>query len=116
MALAFDAANNRIIPRGGFNTEKRAVEEASKQCQSANCRVFATFANACGVLTFPERGVQSVSDLFIGVDTDDSRATAKSIQMCEAKHGHGKCLYSSVKTKNGTAFCTGYDYSIYGHR
>ena len=120
MALAFDAPNNRVLSRGGFYTEKRAVEEVLRACGS-QCELIATFANACGVITFPSRrflagGILLAKDISVGVDADDSKAAEKSIQACEIKNGRGKCVYSSAKTNNGTAFCTGYDYRMYGYR
>ena len=116
MAIVFNFSNNKIMSAGGYYTEKRAIEEALTHCTSSNCRVLSTFSNACGVLTYPKRGVQSINDIFIGIDTDDNKAAAKSIKACEAKNGSGQCLYSSIKTKNGTAFCAGYDYSVYGQQ
>ena len=112
MAIAYDFIDNRVI-WGGYYSEKRAVEKAQERCKSSNCHVFATFSNACGVVTEPDRGARTVEDFFVGVDPDDRKAAAKSIQACEAKHGHNKCSYWGVKTKHGTAFCTGYDYSVY---
>ena len=89
------------------------LEQALKKCRSSNCHLVATFANACGVIVTPDSGMRTVEDFFVGVDPDDRKAAAKSIQACEAKHGHNKCSYWGVKTKHGTAFCTGYDYSVY---
>ena len=117
MAIAFDFANKKILPRGGFYTQQRATEEALKQCESANCQVVAIFNNACAVLTYSETmSVHSPQDLFFGVHVDDRQAAVLSILKCEAVHGKNRCLYSNAPTKNGTAFCTGYDYSIYGHK
>ncbi|WP_167508181.1 DUF4189 domain-containing protein [Eikenella exigua] len=116
MAIAYDFGTFEIMWAGGYYSERRAVERSLKQCKTSNCRVFATFSNACAVVTRPDRGARSTEDLFVGIDTDDSRAAAKSIQACEARHGQGQCSYLNPRTKNGMAFCTGYDYSIYGHR
>ncbi|WP_082887556.1 MULTISPECIES: DUF4189 domain-containing protein [unclassified Eikenella] len=116
MAIAYDFGTFEIMWAGGYYSERRAVEESLEQCKTSNCRVFATFSNACAVVTRPDRGARSTEDLFVGIDTDDSRAAAKSIQTCEARHGQGQCSYLNPRTKNGMAFCTGYDYSIYGHR
>ena len=58
--------------------------------------------------------MRTAEDFFVGVDADDEKAAAKAMQACEARFGQNQCGYSSVKTKHGTAFCTGYDYSIYG--
>ncbi|OAM42051.1 hypothetical protein A7Q02_05035 [Eikenella sp. NML97-A-109] len=116
MAVAYDFGTFEIMWAGGYYSERRAVERSLAQCKTSNCRVFATFSNACAVVTRPDRGARSTEDLFVGIDTDDSRAAAKSIQACEARHGQGQCSYLNPRTKNGMAFCTGYDYSIYGHR
>jgi|GEM_PF-1828981 len=121
MALAYDFGTFEIMWSGGYYSERRAVEKSLEQCTTSNCRVFATFSNACAVVTRPDsgvyrRGARSTEDLFVGIDTNDSRAAAKSIQACEARHGQGQCSYLDVRTKNGMAFCTGYDYSVYGHR
>ena len=116
MAIAFDFVENSAMWGGGYYSERRAVEKALERCKSSNCHVFATFSNACGVVTEPDRGARTVEDFFVGVDPDDRKAAAKSIQACEAKHGHNKCSYWGIKTKHGTAFCTGYDYSIYGQK
>ena len=113
MALAFDFVENSAIWGGGYYSEKRAIEKALERCKSSNCHVFATFSNACGVVTEPDRGARTVKDFFVGIDPDDRKAAAKAIQACEATHGHNKCSYWGIKTKHGTAFCTGYDYSVY---
>ena len=81
-----------------------------------NCHLVATFANACGVIVTPDSGMRTVEDFFVGVDPDDRKAAAKAMQVCEARHGKNQCGYSTVKTRHGTAFCTGYDYSIYGQK
>ena len=101
---------------GGYYSEKRAVEQALKKCRSSNCHLVATFANACGVIVTPDSGMRTVEDFFVGVDPDDRKAAAKAMQVCEARHGKNQCGYSTVKTRHGTAFCTGYDYSIYGQK
>lgn len=85
-------------------------------CSTSDCRVVAVFNNTCAVLTTPDRGVRVPSDLFSGYDTDDIRAAEKSMQQCERVNGRNNCLYSSVPTKHGTAFCTGYDYGLYNTR
>ena len=62
---------------------------------------------------------RSEKDIFIGIDKDDKVAAAKAMQSCEAVHGKNnpdRCFYSTLKTKNGTAFCAGYDYSVYGQQ
>ena len=115
-AIAYDFANNLLLGGGGYYSEKRAVEQALKKCRSSNCHLVATFANACGVIVTPDSGMRTVEDFFVGVDPDDRKAAAKAMQVCEARHGKNQCGYSTVKTRHGTAFCTGYDYSIYGQK
>ena len=117
MAIINDFGTDRIAYAGGFRTEQRAIEDAMSFCRSGNCQVLTTFSNSCAVLTFPAgRELHSVSDFFFGYDRDHNRAAEKSIRACEARHGKGNCLYSASRTKNGTAFCTGYDYSNYNQR
>ena len=101
---------------GGYYTEQRAVEQALKKCKSSNCHLISTFANACGVIVTPDKGMRTAEDFFVGVDVDDRKAAAKAMQACEARFGKNQCGYSSVKTKHGTAFCTGYDYSLYNQK
>ena len=113
-AVAYDFVNNRVLGGGGFYSEKRAIETALGGCKSSNCQIVATFANACGVVVEPDKGARTVEDFFVGIDPDDRKAAAKAIQACEAKHGNNQCSYWNVKTKTGMAFCSGYDYSIYG--
>ena len=115
-AIAYDFANNLLLGGGGYYTEQRAVEQALKKCKSSNCHLISTFANACGVIVTPDKGIRTAEDFFVGVDVDDRKAAAKAMQTCEARFGKNQCGYSSVKTKHGTAFCTGYDYSIYGQK
>lgn len=115
-AIAYDFANNLLLGGGGYYTEQRAVEQALKKCKSSNCHLISTFANACGVIVTPDKGMHTAEDFFVGVDVDDRKAAAKAMQACEARFGKNQCGYSSVKTKHGTAFCTGYDYSIYGQK
>ena len=61
---------------------------------------------------------QTTNDIFIGVDADDKKAAAEAMQAYQTVHGdrEDRCFYSGIKTKNGTAFCAGYDYSIYGQK
>ena len=113
-AVAYDFVNNRVLGGGGVYSEKRAIETALGGCKSSNCQIVATFANACGVVVEPDKGARTVEDFFVGIDPDDRKAAAKAIQACEAKHGNNQCSYWNVKTKTGMAFCSGYDYSIYG--
>ena len=103
----------KIIHRGGgYYTEKRAIEGAMEQCKSSNCQIVATFANTCAVVVEPDKRAKSLEDIFVAFDNDDKKAAPKAMQACEAKHGHNKCSYWNIKKP----FCTGYDYSLYGHR
>lgn len=113
MAIAYDF-NMKHVMWGGYYSEQKAVEKALERCKSSNCHVFSTFANACGVVTRPDKGARTAEDLFVGVDPDDRKAATKAMQACEAKHGHNNCSYLNPQTKTGMAFCSGYDYSIYG--
>lgn len=119
MAIVNDFTNNRMMWGGGFYTEQRAIEEALKGCRSSNCQVIKTLSNACAVVVGATGRPKTVEDFFIGVNKDDKVAAAQAMQACEAVHGKNRqdrCFYSTAKTKNGTAFCAGYDYSVYGHR
>ncbi|VDH01086.1 Uncharacterised protein [Helicobacter pametensis] len=117
MAIINDFGVDGISWAGGHYNRQRAIDEAMKHCQTDKCQVLTTFSNTCAVMTFPS-GIRrsSAGDFFFGYDRDHNRAAEKSIRACEARHGKGNCLYSSAETKHGTAFCTGYDYSIYGQR
>lgn len=112
--VAFDFSASKLLWVAGFKSEQVARQRAMSRCSTSNCRVVAVFNNTCAVLTTPDSGVKAPSDLFFGYDTDDKRAAEKSMQQCERVNGRGNCGYSSVATKHGTAFCTGYDYSVYG--
>ena len=117
MAIGRDWGNKKIAWSGGYASKERAIERALSQCESSDCRLIATFANACGVIVYAHGNPKSISDIFIGVDPDDKKAAAKAMQSCEAVHGKNnpdRCFYSGIQTKHGTAFCTGYDYSVYG--
>ena len=112
MAIAYDFTNKLILRGGGYYTEKRAIEGAMEQCKSSNCQIVATFANTCAVVVEPDKRAKSLEDIFVAFDNDDKKAAPKAMQACEAKHGHNKCSYWNIKKP----FCTGYDYSLYGHR
>ena len=117
MAIAYDFSKNKILGGGGYSTQQRAVEVATKSCKAgSNCKVALVFSNACAVLTFPDGPIRSLNDLFFGIHPDHNQAAALSIKKCEAVHGKGNCWYSNAPTKHGTAFCTGYDYSVYGQQ
>ena len=112
MAIAYDFTNKLVLRGGGYYTEKRAIEGAMEQCKSSNCQIVATFANTCAVVVEPDKRAKSLEDIFVAFDNDDKKAAPKAMQACEAKHGHNKCSYWNIKKP----FCTGYDYSLYGHR
>ena len=119
MAIGRDWGNKKIAWSGGYASKERAIERALSQCESSDCRLIATFANACGVIVYAHGNPKSISDIFIGVDPDDKKAAAKAMQSCEAVHGKNnpdRCFYSGIQTKHGTAFCSGYDYSVYGQQ
>ena len=112
--VVFDFSTSKLVWVAGFKSEQVARQRAMRRCSTSDCRVVAVFNNTCAVLTTPDSGVKAPSDLFFGYDTDDKLAAEKSMQQCERANGRGNCGYSSVETKHGTAFCTGYDYSAYG--
>ena len=118
MAIGRDWVNKGFVWSGGHASKQKAMEEALEKCKS-NCEIIATFANACGVIVYVHGHPKSISDIFIGVDPDDKKAAVKAMQSCEAVHGKNnpdRCFYSGIQTKNGTAFCAGYDYSVYGQQ
>lgn len=118
MAIAWNFDNNGVTFPGGFSSKERAVERATTQCTSAgNCRVVATFANACAVIVVAVPKPSTVQEIFVGIDKDDKTAAAKAWQSCQSVYGdrEDRCFYSTAPTAHGTAFCTGYDYSLYGH-
>ena len=89
MAIAYDFTN-KLVLRGGYYSEKRAIEEALDQCKSSNCQIVASFANTCAMIAFPDGGPKSPSDVFVGLDKDGYQAIVKSVRACEAKHGYNK--------------------------
>ena len=115
-AIAYDFVNKRVLGGGGYYSEKRAVEKALERCKSSNCQVVTTFANTCAMIAWPDTGIKTANDWFVGFDNDPQQAIVKSVRACEAKHGYNKCSYSDMKTKTGNALCSGYDYSIYGQK
>ena len=114
--VVFDFSANKLVWVAGFKSEQVARQKAIRRCSTSDCRVVAVFNNTCAVLTTPNRGARTPSDLFFGYDTDDNRAAEKSMQQCERENGRNNCQYSAVPTKHGTAFCTGYDYGLYNTR
>ena len=110
MAIAYDFDTRQSMWSGGHASERRAVEEALKQCRSSNCRVIKTFANTCAAVVEPDSRAKSAADLFVALDKDDRQAASKAMRSCEARHGSGNCSYWQVRKP----FCTGYDYSVYG--
>ena len=122
MAIVWNFDNNGVAWPGGFRSERRAVEVAKKQCTSPiNCRLVATFNNTCAVLVAANSNPRNLQDIFVGLDRDDTKAAAKAMQSCQAVYGvrQDRCFYSSIRTgkgADGTAFCTGYDYSLYNQK
>lgn len=119
MGIVRDIDRKSIFWPGGYASEQRVREEAAKNCKSGNCEILAVFANSCAVLVYAHENPQSREDFFIGIDADDSVAADKALRACEAVHGdrQDRCFYSTVHTGKGvegTAFCVGYDHSIYG--
>ena len=111
-AIAYDLKTERIT-WGGYYSEKRAIETAMSRCGTSNCHLVTTFNNTCAGIANPDSGIKSSADLFVAFDNDERQAIVKSVRACEAQYGHNKCSYWIVKPK---AFCTGYDYSIYGQK
>ena len=121
MALAWNFDKDAIIWPGGFSSEQRAIERAKQICSSPNCHVFATFNNTCAVLVKATDNPRSTKDLFIGINKDDVIAAEQAMRSCQAVHGdrEDRCFYTGAKTGkglNGTAFCVGYDYSLYNQK
>ncbi|WP_225748021.1 DUF4189 domain-containing protein [Eikenella sp. Marseille-P7795] len=112
MAIAYDFDTRQSMWSGGYASERRAVEEALRQCRSANCRVIKTFANTCAAVVEPDSRAKSAADIFVALDKNDRQAAAKAMHSCEARHDAGNCSYWQVRKP----LCTGYDYSIYGQR
>ena len=83
------------------------------RCGTSNCHLVTTFNNTCAGIANPDSGIKSSADLFVAFDNDERQAIVKSVRACEAQYGHNKFSYWIVKPK---AFCTGYDYSIYGQK
>ena len=115
MAIAYDFTNKLVLRGGGYYSEKRAIEETLNQCKSSNCQIVTTFANTCAMVARPDTGIKTANDWFVGFDNDPQQAIVKSVRACEAKHGYDKCSFWGGLTKSG-AFCSGYDYSIYGQK
>ena len=92
MAIAYDFTN-KLVLRGGYYSEKRAIEEALDQCKSSNCQIVTTFANTCAMVARPEAGSQTANNWFVAFDNDPQQAIVKSVRACEAKHGNDKCYF-----------------------
>ncbi|OAM40096.1 DUF4189 domain-containing protein [Eikenella sp. NML120348] len=119
MAIGWDPVNKGLLWPGGYRSEQRAIEAVQQNCRSSRCEILATFANSCAVLVMATERPQSRRDIFVGIDRDDRRAAVKARQACTAARGEGddRCFYSEIKTgkgAEGTAFCVGYDHSVYG--
>ena len=118
MALAWNFEKQTIAWPGGFRSEQRAIERAKQICSSPNCHVFATFSNTCAVLVKATDNPQDTNDLFVGINPDDEIAAQQAMLACQQVHGdtESRCFYTGTHTGkglNGTAFCVGYDYSLY---
>jgi len=121
MALAWDFEKDTITWPGGYPSKERAIERAKQICNSSSCHVFATFSNSCAVVVKATDNPRDKNDLFVGINPDDEIAAQQAMRACQRVHGYTKsrCFYTGAHTgkgANGTAFCTGYDYSIYGQR
>ena len=118
MVIGRDWEKSGFIWSGGYESKQRAVEETLKQCRSSNCGVVAAFSNACGVIVYAVHHPKTINDIFVGVDADDRKAAEEAMRACEAVHGkrEDRCFYSGIRTRNGTAFCSGYDYGIYNQK
>ena len=118
MVIWRDWEKSGFIWSGGYESKQRAVEETLKQCRSSNCGVVATFSNACGIIVYAVHHPKTINDIFVGVDADDRKAAEEAMRACEAVHGkrEDRCFYSGIRTRNGTAFCSGYDYGIYNQK
>ena len=119
MAIGWDPVNKGLLWPGGYRSEQRAIEAVQQNCRSSRCEILATFANSCAVLVTATDRPQSRRDIFVGIDRDDRRAAVKARQACTAARGEGddRCFYSEIETgkgAEGTAFCVGYDHSVYG--
>ena len=117
MAITRDWDRKGLCWSGGYRSESRAIEESMKCHRGAsNVSVITTFSNACAVLVYARNPPRSRNDIFVGIDKDDRQAAEKAMNACEAVHGkrEDRCLFSNIQTRNGTAFCAGYDYSVYG--
>ena len=112
MAIAYDLISRQSMWGGGYYSEKRAIEEALKQCKSSHCQIVTTFANTCAVVVEPDKMARSLNDIFVGFDNNDKKAASIAMQKCEAVHGNNQCSYWKTKKP----FCTGYDYSVYGQK
>ncbi|OAM34753.1 hypothetical protein A7Q01_08885 [Eikenella sp. NML96-A-049] len=121
MAIGWDPVNKGLLWPGGYRLEQRAIEAVQQNCRSSRCEILATFANSCAVLVTATDRPQSRRDIFVGIDRDDRRAAVKARQACTAARGEGddRCFYSEIETgkgAEGTAFCVGYDHSLYNQR
>jgi len=121
MAIGWDAVNKGILWPGGYASEQRAIQAVQQNCKSSRCEILATFANGCAVMVTANDKPRRREDFFIGVDKDDRKAAEKARRTCIAAHGDGqdRCFYSEIKTGKGvegTAFCVGYDYSLYNQK
>lgn len=118
MALAWNFEKNAVVFPGGFKSEQRAIERAKQICTSPNCHVFATFSNTCAVVVEATNNPRDKNDLFVGINPDDKIAAQQAMRACERVHGvtNNRCFYTGIRTgmgASGTAFCVGYDYSLY---
>ena len=100
---------------GGKVSKERAEESALNTCAEANCKIIATFANACVGAAIPE-GATSVDQWIVAIDKNPRVAVEKAYYSCESKYGKGTCFYLKNGKKNEkyfNTFCSGYDYEAY---
>ncbi|OAM27067.1 DUF4189 domain-containing protein [Eikenella sp. NML01-A-086] len=121
MALAWNFDKDTITWPGGYPSKERAIERAKQICNSSSCHVFATFSNSCAVVVKATDNPRDTNDLFVGINPDDEIAAQQAMRACQRVHGvtRSRCFYTGAHTgkgANGTAFCVGYDHSLYNQR
>ncbi len=102
-----------VVWGGGTTREADARAGVLRACGRANCKVVASFSNACAMIALPDSS-RTIGDLFLAIERSPQRAIDKAYEACEEKFGKNNCGYLGRKDHaRHPAYCVGYEYGVY---